>query len=58
MVPQEKLLLKVFRTEVKELNLYITDQNRGMEKDKSIDVNNGNAEFTLDSASFTTLINK
>ena len=43
---------------VKELNLYITDQNRGMEKDKAIDVDDGVAEFTLDSACFTTLINK
>lgn len=43
---------------VKELNLYVTDQNREMEKDKSIDVNNGRAQFTLDPACFTTLINK
>ncbi len=43
---------------VKELNLYVTGQNRGMEKDNTVDVSNGIAKFTIDSACFTTLINK
>ena len=52
-----KVTLNGIPGNVKELNLYVTDQNRGMEKDKTIDVNNGIAEFTVDSACFTTLIN-
>lgn len=52
-----KVTLKGIPEYVKELNLYVTDQNRGMEKDKTADVNNGVAEFTIDSACFTTLIN-
>ena len=52
-----KVTLNGIPGNVKELNLYVTDQIRGMEKDKTIDVNNGIAEFTVDSACFTTLIN-
>lgn len=53
-----KVTLAGLPENVKELNLYVTDQNRGMKKDKTIDVNNGTAEFKLDPACFTTLINK
>ncbi len=53
-----KVTLKGIPESVKELNLYVTDQSRGMDKDKSIQVNNGTAEFNLDSACFTTLINQ
>ncbi len=42
---------------VKALNMYITDEHHGMDKIKSVRVSNGKAQFTLDSACFTTLIN-
>jgi hypothetical protein len=53
-----KVTLKGIPENVKELNLYVTDQNRGMEKDKTIGVNHGAAEFTIEPSCFTTLINK
>ncbi len=43
---------------VKQLNMYVTDRDRGMEKEKSVQVNNGMAKFTLAPACFTTLINQ
>ena len=52
-----KVTLKGIPGNVKELNLYVTDQSRGMEKDKTVEVNNGIAEFTIAPACFTTLIN-
>ena len=41
---------------VKELRVYVTDGQRGMEGGFPIPVTNGTAKFSLDTASFTTLI--
>jgi hypothetical protein len=41
---------------LKELRLYITDSGRGMKEGKRIPVVNGKAQFTLEAASFTTLL--
>jgi hypothetical protein len=38
--------------------MYITDEHHGMDKIKSVRVSKGKAQFMLDSACFTTLINK
>ncbi len=41
---------------LKELRIYVTDSRRGMEEGDRIPVANGTAQFTLDTASYTTLI--
>ena len=41
---------------VKEMRIYVTDSNRGMDEEKKIRVSEGTAKFTLEAASFTTLI--
>lgn len=41
---------------LKELRVYVTDAQRGMKEGDRIPVANGTARFTLDNASFTTLI--
>ena len=41
---------------VKELQMYVTDSKRGMEKIKQVHVSDGNAKFTLDAYAFTSLI--
>jgi len=51
-----KVILKGVPNSVKKLRMYITDQNRGMDEAKDIKVSNGTAEFSIDAASFTTLI--
>jgi hypothetical protein len=38
------------------VDVYITDENRGMEKNDSIEVTNGTAELTLPAAAFITII--
>ena len=55
---ERKVKLTGLPENVKELYMYITDQNHGMDKIKSVKVSGGSAQFTLDSACFTTLINK
>jgi hypothetical protein len=44
-----------FPESVKELNIYVTDSKRGMEEGKRVRVTNGEAKFTLDENSFTSL---
>ncbi len=41
---------------VKELRVYTTDSKRGMEEGKRVHVSDGEAKFTLDEFSFTSLI--
>ncbi len=41
---------------LKSLRVYVTDGQRGMKEGDPISVANGTAQFTLDSASYTTLI--
>jgi hypothetical protein len=41
---------------LKELRLYVTDSERGMEEGKRVPVVNGKTQFTLDAVSFTTLL--
>jgi hypothetical protein len=41
---------------LKELRVYVTDAERGMKEGERIPVANGTARFTLDAASYTTLI--
>ena len=41
---------------VKELRVFVTDSRRGMEEGRHIPVYDGVAQFTLDAASFTTLM--
>jgi hypothetical protein len=48
--------LKGLPRKVHKLRLYVTDQNRNMEVGRAVHVNNGEATFTLDKVSFTTLI--
>lgn len=55
---ERKVTLTGLPSTIENLNMYITDKDRSMEKEKSINVNNGTAEFTSDSESFTTLINQ
>ena len=43
---------------VKNFELYVTTTKLNMEEEKSVPVKNGKAEFTLEAASFTTLINE
>jgi hypothetical protein len=43
-------------TEVKQLRVWVTDAHRGMEEGAPIPVANGKATFTLDPASYTTLV--
>jgi hypothetical protein len=40
---------------VKELRMYVTDSKRGMEESKRVRVSDGEAKFTLDEFSFTSL---
>ncbi len=40
---------------VKELRVYVTDSKRGMEESKRVHVSEGEAKFTLDENSFTSL---
>jgi hypothetical protein len=42
--------------EVKQLRVWVTDGQRGMEEGARIPVANGKAQFTLDPASYTTLV--
>ena len=41
---------------VKRFHTYVTDSERGMEEGKRVNVSNRQAQFTLDGASYTTLI--
>ena len=45
-----------FPDSVKELRVYITDGKRGMEEGNRVRVENGEAKFTIDEFSFTTLV--
>jgi hypothetical protein len=42
--------------EVKQLRVWVTDGQRGMQEGERIPVSGGKAQFNLDAASFTTLI--
>ncbi len=42
---------------LKELRIYVTDRARGMKEGKRVPVANGQAQFTLEAVSFTTLLN-
>jgi len=42
---------------VKSFNIYVTDETRGMEKIKTVPVVSGKADFTLESQTYTSLIN-
>lgn len=42
---------------LKELRIYVTDSSRGMVEGERISVVNGEAQFTLEAVSFTTLMN-
>jgi len=42
---------------VKELRIYVTDSKRGMEEGKRVRVSDGEAKFTLEEFSFTSLTN-
>ena len=42
--------------EVKQLRVWVTDEQRGMQEGARIPVTNGKAQFTLDQTSYTTLI--
>jgi len=42
--------------EVKQLRVWVTDAHRGMQEGTPIPVANGKAQFTLDPASYTTLV--
>ena len=55
---ERKVTLTGLPKTVTSLNIYVTDKDRGMEKEKSVRVNNETAEFTLTPASFTTLVNQ
>jgi hypothetical protein len=48
--------LSGFPESVKELRVYVTDSKRGMEEGKRVNVTNGEAKFTIDEYSFTTLM--
>ena len=54
---ERKVTLSGLPGNVKNLNIYITGKNHEMEKSNTIDINDGTAEFTLNSESFITLIN-
>jgi hypothetical protein len=41
---------------LKQLRIYVTNSGRGMKEGKRLAVVNGKAQFTLEAASFTTLI--
>ncbi|MGA3096248.1 MAG: hypothetical protein ABSF25_07330 [Bryobacteraceae bacterium] len=42
--------------EVKQLRVWVTDEQRGMQEGAPIPVANGKAQFTLDATSYTTLV--
>ncbi len=46
-----------FPANVKELRIYVTDSKRGMEEGKRVRVSDGEAKFTLEEFSFTSLTN-
>lgn len=52
-----QVTIKGFPDTVKELQMLITDENRGMEEGKKVNVSKGVATFTLDAGSYTTLKN-
>jgi hypothetical protein len=41
---------------VKQLRIWVTDKQRGMQEGERIPVTGGKAQFTLDAASYVTLI--
>ncbi len=43
---------------IKELHIYVTNQEKSMEEGKRIRVTNGKAQFMLEAASYTTLMSK
>ncbi len=55
---KREVTIKGIPSNVKSLNLYMTDKTHSMEKIKSVNVANGTAEFSLDAACFVTLINR
>jgi hypothetical protein len=42
--------------EVKQLRIWVTDKQRGMQEGERIPVTGGKAQFTLDATSYVTLI--
>lgn len=48
--------LKGIPAEIKQLRLYITDQERGMQKGELLKVENGSLQFQADAASFISLM--
>ena len=55
---ERKVTLTGLPSAVKQMKMYVTDRNHGMDNIKTVRVENGKAEFDLDSACFTTLINR
>lgn len=56
--PTREATLSGLPASVKELQIYITDDEREMEEGQRIEVRNGQATFTLEAVSYTTLIDK
>lgn len=54
---KREVTIKGIPAVVKQLQLYITNSEKTMESEKRIEVENGKARFTLESASYVTLIN-
>ena len=54
---ERKVTLSGLPENIKKLNMYITSKNHEMEKINTIDIDDGTAEFILNSESFITLIN-
>ena len=55
---EREVTLTGLPSEVKQMKMYITDSAHGMDNIKTVEVNKGKAEFKLESACFTTLINR
>jgi len=53
-----KVVLEGLPQNVKDLQIYVTDKNRGMGKGDVIHVSGGRAKFTLDADCFTSLISE
>jgi hypothetical protein len=53
-----EVTIKGIPKKVKQLEVYVTDINRNMEKPETLKVQNGEVVFTLDKVSFTSLMTK
>src|SRR5579863_8568737 len=54
--PTRPAMVAGLPTGLKELRMWVTDRKRGMEEMGRIRVEDGKAQFTIDTMSFTTLI--